>query len=247
MGAHQKLAILKNLPRGTTARVRNRLQGYLPIPPPRLIYLVAGSYNAAKFCASGASANQRIREILSKNGVDFRKFEAILEFGCGVGRIIRHWELDARTSLFGTDYNPELIRWCQRNLPIASFQVNGLDGRLEYDNEQFNFVYTWSVFSRVLRPGGYLYLTTHGNYYLSQLPEDEQEHYRKGRLVVLTGGLEGSNFCNAYHPAEYVRERFTKTLTIVDHVPEGAAGNSFQDVYLLQKRDPNNTSQQSSH
>ena len=254
--------MLMSLPKGTVARTRNRLQGRLPIPPPRLIYLVGGMYDADEFCAGGASANQRIRETLSKNGVDFRTFEAILDFGCGVGRIIRHWELNAGTRLFGTDYNPELIRWCQSNLPIAKFQINGLKARLEYENDQFSFAYAWSVFthltesgqldwldelSRVLRPGGYLYLTTHGDYYVSQLSHDEQEQYRNGHLVVLTGGSEGSNFCNAYHPSQYVRERFTKNFTIVDHVPEGAAGNSFQDVYLLQKREPNNALPKSSH
>lgn len=210
-------------------------------------------YDVDHFCDGGASANQRIREILSKNGVDVRQFKTILEFGCGVGRIIRHWSLGGATTLFGTDYNPQLISWCRRNLPIANFQVNSLEGTLEFDNEQFDFLYAWSVFThlsealqfhwleelaRVVRPGGYLYLTTHGDYYLSQLPEAAVEEYRQGRLVVLKVGRHGSNFCNAYHPVEYARENFTKHFTIVDYVPAGAAGSSFQDVYLLQKRDP---------
>lgn len=143
-----------------------------------------------------------------------------------------------------------MISWCNRNLPIADFQVNSLEGDLEFDNEQVDFLYAWCThlsealqfhwleeLARVLRPGGYLYLTTHGDYYLSQLSETELEQYRQGRLVVLKVGGDGSNFCNAYHPVKYARQNFTKHFTIVDHVPAGAAGNSFQDVYLLQKRD----------
>lgn len=250
VGARTRLAILKSAPQGTIARVKSRFARQLPLPPARLIYLVSGIYDVREFCDGGASANQRIREILAKNGINFGQFEAILDFGCGVGRIIRHWDLNGTTMLFGTDYNSELINWCRKNLPVANFQINKLEATLEYDNEQFDFIYAWSVFThlretiqfqwinelaRVLRPGGYLYLTTHGDHYLTQLSDAEREQYHQGHLVVLSVGRDGSNFCNAYHPVEYVRENFGRNFSIVDHVRAGAAGNSLQDVYLLQK------------
>jgi SAM-dependent methyltransferase len=78
-----------------------------------------------------------------------------------------------------------LVEWCQKNLSFASFAQNPLQGKLEYSDRSFDFIYAWSVFThltehqgifwidelrRVLRPGGYLYFTTHGRVAVKDRP-----------------------------------------------------------------------------
>jgi 2-polyprenyl-3-methyl-5-hydroxy-6-metoxy-1,4-benzoquinol methylase len=231
---------------------QNRLQGGVPVPKGELIFLVDGTDDAEWFLRSGRYGAQSLRDILLKNGIQIENFHAILDFGCGVGRVLRYWKNLRGPEIYGTDYNPKLIQWCQANIPFGKFQVNKLKERLEYEDEKFDFIYALSVFthmtesqqflwinelSRVLKPGGYLFITTHGDHYLDYpgLSPEDQIHYREGELVVLCADHEGSNQCAAFHPQSYVRERMARNLSVIDFVPKGATGNPHQDVYLLRK------------
>ncbi|WP_446363393.1 methyltransferase domain-containing protein [Coleofasciculus chthonoplastes] len=227
-----------------------QLAGEPPIPPPHLIHFVTGSYDTSWFLKSGALAAQSIRDTLEKNGLNIDNFSSILDFGCGVGRAIRYWNRLEKTAVYGTDYNPDLIEWCKKNLTFAHFQTNNLVGRLEYENEQFDFIYALSVFThlteanqffwieeltRILQPGGYLLITTHGEPCTSHLFPEGRELFNQGQLVVYGGEQEGTNVCAAFHPQRYVREKLAKNLIVVDFITAGALGNPPQDVYLLKK------------
>src|SRR4051794_8955518 len=85
----------------------------LPIPPARLRYLVSGDPNDSRlsFFEMGSLCARRIGESLKKADVEIESFDAILDFGCGCGRTIRHFRNLKKTKLFGTDYNPKLIDW----------------------------------------------------------------------------------------------------------------------------------------
>ena len=88
---------------------------------------------------------------------------------------------------------------------------------------------------RVLRPGGHLVFSAHGARYLAELGPDERTRFEAGRLVVRHHGRPGSNSCGAYHPEAYVRSQLPAGLKIIDHVPEGALGNPWQDLWLLRR------------
>jgi len=231
-------------------RVTNYLNRGLPLPPDKLIYLVLGSEDISWFLRSGELGVKSMQEILENKGLSLDEFEAILDFGCGVGRVMRHLHHINGPCLFGTDYNQDLIAWCHKNLKFADFRTNPLVGPLDYQDERFDFIYALSVFthlsepqqdfwikelSRVIKPGGYLFLTVHGKeFYLPQILVEDRERFLQGELVVYGGEREGSNICTAFHPEEYVRRKMAKDLIIVDFVPQGAAGNPRQDVYLFQ-------------
>ena len=221
-----------------------------PIPPGRLIFLVANTEDVSWYLDTGALAAASIRDVLADNGYDITNFTSILDFGCGVGRTIRHWDRLDGPEIFGTDYNPDLIRWCRQRLAFANFSVNEIAGPLPYPDGQFDFIYALSVFThlgestqhfwmrelaRVLKPGGLLLITAHGDHYLPALNENEQAAYRRGDLVVKKSLQEGSNNCAAFHPHEYVRNTLAKDYSIVAFRPEGALGNPSQDLYLLKK------------
>jgi len=237
--------------RSLPVRAAHRGQGP-PIPPPHLMHLVAASEDVAWFLDGGQRGASSLVSILEKNGVRLESLGSVLDFGCGVGRVLRHWAGLQGPTFHGTDYNPLLINWCQKNLPFAQCQLNELGGGLSYPDESFDLIYALSVFthldenlqgfwikelSRTLRPGGYLFITTHGEHYFSQLDDEEQARYRGGELVVVGSRREGSNDCAAFHPEGYVRSTLAREhgLEVIDFVPEGALGNPRQDVFLLRK------------
>jgi SAM-dependent methyltransferase len=224
----------------------------LPIPPLKLIHLVAGGYDVDWFFAAGQAGAACIREVLQKNGLGIENFRTILDFGCGCGRVIRYWKDLIHVKVKGTDYNPDLVAWCQTNLPFADFKNNGLQPPLPFDSAGFDFVYALSVFthlpedlqtpwmqelSRVIAPGGYLLITTHGDYYMDVLNDDEKRIFTGNEVVVRRSDVAGSNVCAVFHPEKYVRERLAVGFDVVSFIPRGSKGTPFQDLYLLRKTD----------
>jgi Methyltransferase domain len=241
-------------PRSIFTNVRYRRSGApdrLPIPPADLIFLVAGSSDVGWFLTAGARAAASIADVLRSNGVAIQELGAMLDFGCGCGRVLRHWSGLTKTRICATDYNPALVEWCRQNLPFVEARVNRLFPPLGYPDAHFDLVYALSVFThltpelqtawmaeltRVVRPGGHLIITTHGDSYVSRLNQRERRRFASGELVVKNDtGAPGSNACAAYHPYAYVRHRLAGGLEMLDFVFEGARGNPRQDLYLLRK------------
>jgi SAM-dependent methyltransferase len=223
----------------------------MPIPPPDMITLVAGTDDLDWFWKSGQLGANSLLEILQKNGLAMEKFKAVLDFGCGIGRVLRHFRNVRGPQFYGTDYNPQLIGWCQHNLRFARFSTNPLVGRLQYSDGQFNFIYALSVFthlreeqqhfwikelSRVLKSGGYMFITTHGSqHYFQNMSADDLMRFKNGELIVYSGDVAGTNICTAFHPERYVRDVLARDFVVVDYIPEGAKGNPVQDAYLIMK------------
>jgi SAM-dependent methyltransferase len=222
----------------------------LPVPPAHLIMRVAGTPDAAWFLESGQLAAQSIRDALKRANAPIESVDSILDFGCGCGRVVRNWvRLDAHVA--GTDLSGAAVDWCRANLPFARFETNGLSPPLAFDDSSFGLAYALSVLThlpeaiqhdwmdelhRVVRPGGHLLLTTHGERYLERLDDDERRRFRKGELVVRWGEVPGTNLCTTFHPPSWVRERLLPHgFEEVEFVPEGAAGNPYQDLFLLRR------------
>jgi SAM-dependent methyltransferase len=227
-----------------------RAEDGLPLPPPRLIVRVAGTADPAWFVESGRRAGAAVRELLQRCGVAVDDLGAILDFGCGSGRVTRTWR-DFRGAVAGSDRDPEAIEWCRAQLPFARFELNGLAPPLAFADGSFDLVYALSVFThlteelqhawmqelrRVVRPGGSLVLSTHGEAYLPRLAPREQERFRAGKLVVRWPQAAGTNLCGAYHPETWLRTRLANGFDVLAFEPRGARGNPEQDLSVLKRR-----------
>jgi SAM-dependent methyltransferase len=223
--------------------------GY-PVPPSRLIVRVTGSADASWYLESGRLSADSVGGALRDAGITPSTFRSILDFGCGCGRVIRHWPSLTSAALHGCDVDPQLVDWCRRSLPFAEFRSNTLEPRLDYADQQFEFAYALSVMThtaehlqepwidelwRILRPGGYLLISTQGDEYLPRLTTAERDRYRRGSIVARYPQAAGSNLCSMYHPEAYVRERLARRFSVAAARPRAAAGNGHQDVYLLRK------------
>lgn len=223
----------------------------LPMPPAALIVRVAGTPDAAWFLESGRLADEAIRDVLERDGAPVETLDAILDFGCGCGRVTRRWAGRHGVEVSGSDRDERAIEWCRRNLPFAQFETNGLAPPLVFDDDAFDLVYALSVLThlpeelqllwlrelhRVLQPGGRLVLSTHGAHYLRRLGPIERARFEAGDLVVRWEEAAGSNLCAAYHPRSYVERTLPASgFALADFVEEGAKGNPAQDLYLLRK------------
>jgi SAM-dependent methyltransferase len=101
---------------------------------------------------------------------------AVLDFGCGWGRIIRFFLKDLEPEkLFGVDHSEEVIRACRDTNKWCSFTLIEPDAPTSLPRESFDLIYLYSVFShlpeemhwawlkefhRLLQPGGMLIATT---------------------------------------------------------------------------------------
>jgi SAM-dependent methyltransferase len=160
-------------------KISVRCKGTLPFPPEELIFLVTSGNDSAIFNATGAADLDLIRRSLAEAGFNpgngpYR----VLDWGCGCGRIARHWEDGiGQIELFGCDINPALIEWCKKNIPFADFSVCNVLPPLSYPDRHFDVIYGISVLThlsfeahflwmqeiwRLLKPGGVAILTAHG-------------------------------------------------------------------------------------
>ncbi len=223
----------------------------VPLPPSRLRREVAGTPDPAWFLESGRRTAETIVAACVRAGVTIEAGTRVLDFGCGCGRVARHWrELADGLDLSGTDYNERLAAWCAQNLDLGSFTGNRLAPPLAHRRASFDVVYAVSVFThlpedlqlawlgelaRVLRPGGLLLLTTHGDAYLERLTADERRRFRSGELVVRWESVAGTNLCTTFHPEAYVKTRLARGFDLLELLPEGATGTPRQDLIVLRR------------
>ena len=113
---------------------------------------------------------QRFEHILNRCDRSLTNFNSVLEFGCGEGRLIQNViNLIPEAEIYGCDVIQELVDQCKRKFPRGHFIHNDVKPPIDFNDNQFDLIYTYSVFthlteenhlawlqefSRILKPGG---------------------------------------------------------------------------------------------
>lgn len=223
------------------------------LPPPDLAYDAYGSVNWTAYHATGRVQAQFISDLITRYTTKTGPL-AIAEWGCGPARILRHLPniLPCQiTDLTGFDYNPRTIAWCRDAIPEISFACNNLLPPLPVAADSFDCLYCISVFthlsenlhyawmeelSRIVRPGGIIIITTHGDAFRGKLLPHEREEYDRGRLVVRDKVREGKRCFAAYQPPSFMTGALLAGYKIAAHLTEAVGSGFIQDHWVVRNR-----------
>jgi SAM-dependent methyltransferase len=203
---------------------------------------------------------------LASVGVEVSELARALDFGCSSGRVVRVLAtVYPDVEWHACDPNGPAIAWASEHLPGINFFVNAHRPPLVLSDGSLDLAYAisiWSHFSpelgtqwfnemhRVLRPGGYLVLTTHGPasiaYYAEhELRTSEQSHeiadglYHKGWWYAREFGEEGDwgvinpEWGTAFLSPEWLLTQLCPRWRVLEFAPGRNQHN--QDVYVLQR------------
>lgn len=208
----------------------------LPVPPARLRVLVTGTSDLDRFLRTGRAHAALVADMVKRSGTSLPELDAILDFGCGCGRVARWWADLSGPEIYACDYNGELVDWCAQNLPFMKPSTTALQPPLPYANEMFDLVHSYSVFThlspdlqarwmaelhRVLRPDGLLLVTLQGDASVSQMSSADRARYMRGEPITEFDGAEGSNICLTYHPPSWVENHLLADFELIEHAPGG--------------------------
>lgn len=229
----------------------------LPLPSPLTRYRVHGSTDRESYLRVGRTVGENIQAILKSQGKSLFDFGKVLDFGCGCGRVTSQFRArPANCELHGTDIDPRAIAWCQRHLGFASWNVNGFMPPVGFAEDTFDLIYAISVFThldenyqfawlqelkKILKPGGMILLTIHGESTFGELTPEERRLAADGRgfcyKVRRTGRLKLDGlpdfYQSAYHSKRYIAGQWSKYFKILLHVEKGI--NNHQDAILMVK------------
>ena len=173
----------------------------------------------------------------------------ILDFGCGVGRMIRIFnDVAEQCEIWGVDVRAEYIIWCQRHLsPPFNFATTTTFPHLPFEDRYFDLVYGGSIFShisdladawllelrRVTRPNGRIYITImDGNtiklvrgterqpFLCDILKEFEKKFDLTDRKFSMFTANRGPASAMVFYDIDYVRQHWGRLFRILSVTQE---------------------------
>ena len=153
-----------------------QLQQVLPGLPSDYFQLAVASLTGDETLKGAFAVYKLFRTLIEKHHKSLSDCDALLDFGCGWGRITRFFlkDIDGQ-KLWGVDQWKELVAQAQQLIQRCRFFHIEQDPPTEFSNDLFDVVFSYSVFShidedqhkrwlvefeRILKPGGLLIATT---------------------------------------------------------------------------------------
>jgi SAM-dependent methyltransferase len=257
-------AALKCVSRKTGLPIREEYNWYYPddenepaLPEPERRRRVAGNEGEGLFRLEGFTTFKKLDLALRKHqDKGLEDFQNILDWGCGCGRVTRHFHRLSNSNVTGVDVDADNLDWCKKHLSFARFRQTPLHPPTDLESSSFDLLIGISVFAhlkpreqsewlrelnRIAKPGAYLLMSILGEATVSQsrwtLTEIEQWREQGRRFVGnedLKGYIEDDNYyVNAYLTPAYVRQNWSPLFDIVDIIP-AYIGNQ-QDLVIMRK------------
>jgi SAM-dependent methyltransferase len=171
---------------------------------------------------------------------------AVLDWGCGCGRLARHLAPHIGRQFFGCDIDADNVSWCAANLP-GSYKASLLSPPLPYEDKSFDVIYGLSVFThlranwetawlkelhRVLKPGGTILMSVHGQTAIDfaalepSVYKNLMDRVEREGLVVTSENnqLDGfvecpSEYVNVFHSQKHIRDVWGQFFVDIEILP----------------------------
>lgn len=230
-----------------------------PVPSAAQRKRVGSSEDLDMYALVGSSAYTRLDRVLFEYfGRKIGNAGAVLDWGCGCGRVFRYLPPDCLDRFTGVDIDRDNIAWCRDNYPTAAFETVRPNPPTPLESGAFDLVFGISVFThlteknhlewlaelhRVTRPGGAILVSVHGEtaWMLSGTSFERYAEWReRGYLVAGKNSdldqadADTSLYFNSFVSRRYIYENWSRWFRVID-VLDGAIGN-LQDVVVLERR-----------
>jgi SAM-dependent methyltransferase len=219
---------------------------------------VHGDASADGFVISGYSTFRKLSAKLAGLSRTWESFAAILDWGCGCGRVFRYLPQGALPRLVGADIDADNVGWCGRSFPGAQFHAVPLLPPTLLPRAGFDLVIGISVFThlreeaqhawlrelaRITRSGALLLVTIHGpaagaRANLSR--EQYGEWMAKGFVVTglsvdLAGAIaDETYYVNSLHTQDYIRREWAEHFEVLEICDSTIANH--QDLVVMRRR-----------
>ncbi len=216
--------------------------------------------NHATVAFTGYNAFKAFESLAAKYGITNHEGLKVLDWGCGHGRLTRHfidnWPL---SDISGTDIDGQNISWCQEHLQLGTFTRADLWPPLDVPAYSYDLIIGLSVMThltakaqdawireinRLLKPGGLALITFGGNaaaaYSSRHQTAEWWEHWRATGYddKLLDPALDGKTADDTYYRVTHqspqqARAAWSRVMTIEDIKPQAFG---YQDVAVLRAR-----------
>ncbi|MGI8593987.1 MAG: class I SAM-dependent methyltransferase [Solirubrobacteraceae bacterium] len=208
------------------------------------------------YVSTGAAIREHLERLLPQ-GFDLEG-KTVLDFGCGSGRVLRHFLGEARAGaarFFGSDIDEPSVRWLREHLsPPFEVALTGEEPPLPFESGSFDLIWTTSVFThltdhwagwllelhRVLAPGGILIATIMSSAYNDTVTDVPWDEDRVGMKVLGYGAPWHAGGPMVLHSEWWLRAHWGRAFEILHFQPGGfgspATGPS-QGVAVMRRRE----------
>jgi SAM-dependent methyltransferase len=231
----------------------------MPVPP--IEFWEGYGRVPGDYLGSGRDHVAGMIKLLASDGFSMEKAQRVLDFGCSAGRMLR-WlaPFEKNRELWGVDIGSGPIHWATMHLsPPLRFATTTTAPHLPFEQDSFDLIYSGSVFShitdladawllelrRILRPGGWMYLTVHDKNSMRLLldvhqtklarwlrRENDAHHFSSENFskLVLSQTPKGAQ---TFYDIDFLRRVWGQHLEIVNVHPEAYG---YQTALVLRKR-----------
>ena len=227
----------------------------LPTPPLRLLQrtgFLGDDASPSSYDEIGAGGRGQINAMLPGDWSWTGK--RVLDFGCGVGKVLRHFAQEATIAEFtGCDIHAPSIDWLRRNLcpPFSAFRCSE-EPPLPQPDGYFDLIYAMSVYThltdrwaewllehhRVLAPDGLLLVSFLGQGMIQPLVGEEWNENQIGMNSLWAGKQWDAGGPIAFHSPWWLRAHWGRAFEVVRIVPHTGRESPEGHGLILLRRKP---------
>jgi SAM-dependent methyltransferase len=217
-----------------------------------------GDASEDAFHVAGATAYMKMQQTLRQSfGKGYDDFPRILDWGCGCGRVLRHFVAWTKSEITGIEIDRDNLQWCVEHYPSAHFREGRLEPPLQIPADSFDLIFGISVFThlteemqhqwlaelrRITKPGGVVLMTVVGDvsWFRNRFSLEQFKAWKTtgfidvGSDAILDEHIGRAGYYRlVYHDAAYVLRQWKQHFRIIDLIPGHC--NNYQDLVVMQK------------